>query len=63
MKDNIWVLVYIILGSIAVLMLLFTLFVVNQHEQRVEMPCETLIQQNNGSNYVPLPKRCEKGDK
>lgn len=62
MKDNIWVLVYIILGSIAVLMLLFTLFVVNQHEQRVEMPCETLIQQNTNSNYVPLPKRCEKGE-
>lgn len=62
MKDRVWVSVYIILGSIAVLLLLFTLFLVNNNEQRYNTPCETLIEQNNGNNYIPLPKRCEKGE-
>ena len=62
MKDKTWVVVYIILGSIAVLLLLFTIFLVERNETRLEMPCETIIKENNGSNYVPLPKRCEKGE-
>lgn len=62
MKDRIWVLVYVILGSLAVLMLLFTIMLVTTHEQQVNTPCEELVRQNSGNSYKPLPKRCEKGE-
>lgn len=61
MKDNVWVIMYVILGSIAALMVVSTLIMLNDRGQ-FQTPCEELIKINNDNTYAPLPKRCEKGE-
>ena len=62
MKDNTWTIIYIVLGSLVALLVGGVMMMLNSREKMYPTPCEELIQQNNEHNYVPLPKRCEKGD-
>lgn len=51
--------IMIILGCLAVLLVIATVFMMNEHERVVNMPCEDIIRQNTDTNYVPIPKRCQ----
>ena len=62
MKDKVSTIVLVILSIIAVAMVLLTMFVVGRNEHLHETPCEELIKESKGNSYVPIPKRCEKGE-
>lgn len=59
-KDKIAEIVMISLGVIAALLVVASLFILAKHDVDTR-PCEQFT--NHGSGYVPVPKRCEKGEK
>lgn len=58
MSDKVWGGTMIVLGVIAAILIAMCLILDVQHKNRVD--CDSIRQQNNGVNYVPTPKQCEK---
>ncbi len=61
-KEKIANLTLAVLSVFTVLLIIFAIFVVSKNERKIEAPCEDIVKQNNKSNYVPIPKRCMKGE-
>lgn len=60
-REKVSEIVLIVLGCIAALMVVATLFIVTKHETDLQTTCEEL-RAKKGNEYIPLPKRCEKGE-
>lgn len=59
MSDKIWTVIYIVLGCIAVMMLLWAMMSMNKTSM---VDCNRPSMDGNGVDYKPLPKQCEKGE-
>lgn len=59
MKDRMWEITMIILGSIGAIVLIWLLIYLSNRPMQVD--CEKYKQP--GSGYIPIPKQCEKGEK
>ena len=61
-REKIANIVLAILSVFAVFLVIFAMFMVSKNEHKIETPCEDIVKQNSKSNYVPIPKRCMKGE-
>lgn len=52
----------IVLSLLALVMVIVTVIMVNNHENLINTPCEELLKESKGNSYVPIPRRCEKGE-
>lgn len=52
----------IVLSLLALVMVIVAIVMVNSHENLINTPCEELLKERRGTTYVPIPKRCEKGE-
>lgn len=59
MKDKVWELTMIVLGSIGAIILVWLLIYLSNRPMQVD--CEKYYKPGNG--YIPVPKQCEKGEK
>lgn len=61
MSDKIGTVILIVLVIVALVMSLLAFFLVIENERIITTPCEELLE-NKGTTFVPIPKRCEKGE-
>lgn len=61
-KEKAGEIILIVLGCIAVIMLAVTMFILARHEASLQTPCEEIMEKRDSNTYVPIPKRCEKGE-
>lgn len=61
MSDKIGTVILIILTIVALVMSLLAFLLVIENEKIITTPCEELLEKR-GTTFVPIPKRCEKGE-
>lgn len=61
MSDKIGTVILIILTIVALVMSLLAFLLVIENERIITTPCEELLEKR-GTTFVPIPKRCEKGE-
>ena len=62
-ENRVLTFIWIVLGSLAALMVVGVMISMNKSEHQLNTSCDELVKEiKEGKDFVPLPKRCEKGE-